>query len=756
MPISSHCARVVLGTNERRRLASSQPVSGSQRRPLRAMEGVNHVSNGRWDARRMLTASVVMLLVGQAAAGTAAACGQRRSGPAVDEASGRQHPQRPCGLALSHVCSRPHPLRADRPGGLPTGTPQRHYMGNLFGTVSEPLVALAGQEALAVAEESLGAGGSIFWQTLEAWFANPCKALDQHANGFWKLQNPPAARPPSFIAEVQQALSVQVRTRMVGASAAGTGAERVLALVLSNGLDASAGRWDATQVRFDAISALASRDDVERHIVTALVDGNPLVLALHRWRQHGVLAPGLPAYHDAVTPVHGYPPEHPAVAAEKAAIASLLARAGVPAAELAAAADTVLAMEAEIANAAQDLRSMTPQEAQQRLPDLPWREMWQAIQIDPATPLYLEFGAFEALARLLRERPVEDWRRMLTCQQARRVHLWLANAGTPEGVHARLEQTRGGPLLLSSWYADAADPQPLTRAQAMFSALASVFAEDVAASGLPAGDRQRLAERFAATKLTLEAAGRTIDWNRFAPSRSFVEDLIALEALVIQDDLRIIRGGSGPAIDTGFAHRLIMRMYEGEELVHVSPGLVNTLGGGDGPRERRWGWLGAMMGHELAHVLAEEAGLSAQARTFMAGEEAALRQRIDDLWIDDVHLDAAAVLEEAGSDLRGLSAARRAGRAEAEAAGEPFDDRAFFLAAAGLHAANPTARQLRSQIAEEAHPPGPFRAELGRLVAGFGDAFGCEPRPTAPFDYILTPGPTATATTTARTPSNGN
>ena len=56
--------------------------------------------------------------------------------------------------------------------------------------ISHPLMELAEEEALLVAEESVGGGRSLLWQGIAAWFADPCTDLDQYANGFWKLQHP--------------------------------------------------------------------------------------------------------------------------------------------------------------------------------------------------------------------------------------------------------------------------------------------------------------------------------------------------------------------------------------------------------------------------------------------------------------------------------------------------------------------------------------------------------------------------------------
>ena len=740
MPSSASNARSTQGWNQHVRSQQGKPISGSDARPPRAPAGVRHVANRCWDARSTLTTAAVMLLAGQAMAGTAAVtAGPRRSdaplGGAVPPTAGLSAS---CADIPARVWSLPRSARTAFPYAPP---PTAHWgdLPDMAGALMRPLESLAGHEALAVAEESAGGGRSLVWQTLAAWFADPCTDLDQYANGFWKLSHPPAVSPPSFFSEALRTLSAEVHARLSPASTAGSGPERVVAHLCANALDSRASGWAASQPRFDDIAKLASRRDIERHIVAAVVGGNPLVLELHRFGRDGVLAPGLPTRQGAASTVHDPGTSQAALEADKAAMAVLLERAGVPAAELQAAADTVSAMEAALATAAPNLAWLTLQEAQRRLPDLPWGALWQVIGIDPDVPIYLELGAFGALSSLLRDHSVRDWQRLLGCQQARRVQAGLTGERTLEDVVSRLQYRRGGQLLLSSWFSTTVQPDVVGRAQAMFTALRQVFDEDIRGSALPAVDRQRLADRFASVALAVDVAGSALEWDRFVPSGSFLDDLQSLDALATRDDLRIIRTAQHAPIDARPAHDLVMYMLVRENSVHVSPALLGLLGSADLPRETRWGRLGAMLGHELGHVLGKARGLSTAGEAFMAREDAALRQRVADLWVDDIQLNATAARDEVGCDLRGLSAARRAGQAEAAAAGERFDDRAFFLAAATLQATHPTARQLRDQVDRQPHPPGPFRAELGRFMEGFQRAFGCEPRPSAPFDRILTP-----------------
>lgn len=700
MPIGAGDACARQGGNEAARAACRQPVSARLRAPPRPPSGVRYVGNRPWDRRSTLTVMTALLLAGQAAATTA-----RR------------------------VQNVPR-------GALPPPAMPRHgFHPGLFTSLTEPLAELANQEALAVAEESGGGGSSLLWQGIAAWFADPCTDLDQYANGFWKLGHPPAREQPSHFGELKQAVVQSILVDAPQASAAGRGAEAVLATIWASAQSPSARQWSAFQPQLAAIRGLSSRDEVERHLCQAMSRGQASLLGVQRYFRNGVLvvAPG----RGEDTGLHALPTTHPRVVAHRAQIGALLSLTGMPAAETESAARTIMEMERIIAAAPAQLQSCTREQAERAAPGFPWATLWQALGLDPMTALFTDLARCRQVGQLLMDRPVEDWKVFLRYREAAILKHALDSGMQPPDILRMLDQRPGGRLLLSSWYAARAAPEQLVAATRMFDALKQVFRDDVAASALPAEDRVLLDQTLAATRLVLEQAGSGRDWTAFPAGGNLVANLQSLAAFALCDDLDIIEG-RGKGEDTALpAHHLSIGTNIIDGLVRVSPAMLASLAGQAPQREARWATLGMMIGHELGHVLSDAIGLSDPGQSMMAQDDAAIRQRIGDLWIGTSHLDATRVLDEAGADLRGLSAALRAGEAEAAAAGRSFDRKRFFVAAAGLHAANPTARQLRAQIEQEGHPPGPFRAELGRSLKGFDAAFGCEPRPNAPFDRIL-------------------
>lgn len=739
MPIAVGDVRARQGNNEVARDAHRQPVSGRAGRMPKRVPGLGFVGNRSWDLRSALTLGTVVLLAGQQAASLGARAGMRRDDTALPPRSP------PAGSSLL-AAVRPHSVRCV-PAAAPTPAaplPQAFHP-DLFNPLVQPLEMLANAEALAVAEESGGAGGSLLWQGIAAWFATPCGQLDSYVNGFWKLQHPPGREIPTRFAEMRHHASESLLPLAQQASTAAGGAEAALAATWAAAADPAGRGWSHFRPQRDAIAALASRADIEHHICQGMLRGQESVLGLQRFFLNGVLAAGF-ALGSPDGAVYGLPPSHPDVLAYRDRIADLLRTSGMAPTDAAAAADTVLEMERTLAQAPVQVNSYTLSQAEAALPGFAWQTVWQTLGLDPMTSLYITMESCRKLDVMLQRRPLADWRAFLQYHQARRAQGYLLGSVEPPARLKQLDESRGGRLLLSAWYSQRMAPALTAPALAMFDAIRQVFIDDLAMSALPDADRASLHAALEAVQLVFDDAGQQVPWDGFIGSASHLANMQALDALATRNDLSIIEGPSDFRI-TGPAHHLSLGTNVIDERVILSPALLDSLEHLGSSREERWGLLGFMLGHEIAHLLGEARDLSPEAEALMAREDTAIRQRIGDMWIDQTHLNATRVQEEAACDLRGISAARRAGQAEAEAAGESFDLQRFFLAAAGLHAANPTERQLRRQVAEDDHPPGPFRAGLARFVQGFDSAFGCTPRPAQPFEYLFPVRDAAAGTT---------
>lgn len=742
MPVSNGMARSAQGRDQYLQTQRGRPVSGHLQRVPRQPAGmVWRVANQPWNARATLAAGTVMLLAGSHLAGAAA---RISDAPAPSPATPPLQP----GRSAAGI-GRLLPRSVVSPSGPPAGATQSDaqqatalhaFHPAVLPQISHPLAELAGQEALMVAEESVGGGQSLLWQGIAAWFADHCTDLDQYANGFWKLQHPAGPVAPSFFSEARKTVQEQMLEDLSHASPDALGAEQALALTWASARDVGGWSWSAFAAQRDEIAALASMDDVMRHICASMLKGQETVLGLERYFRAGVLAVGLALQPAEPAGLHGLPPAHPAVLAHKADIARLLVHTGMPQAEAEQAADGIFDMEAELARVPMEpmrMGSYSLSQAIHALPGFPWAEVWSVLRLDPMTALFTSVETCRSLEGLLGSRSLPEWKAFLRCQQARRMEHLLQTGREPGQLLHRLEDSRGGRRLLGAWYGSSASPALETRARALFEGVKQVYLEDLAASSLPVEDKRLLQDVLHDASLRLDD-GRDIEWSGFEASPSFAINLQRLAGLKVREDIEIIEDLAGASRAGSPAHHLAMGTNVRDGQVFTTPALLGSVQAAATSAEHEWATLGAMFGHELGHLMVDGCTLSALGEAMMEQENAAIGQRIGDLWSGEPQLDPQRVRGEAACDLRGLSASRRTGEAEAAREGRAFDLRRFFVAAAGLHAANPTAAQLRAKISEDHHPPGPFRAELGRSLKGFDEAFGCQPRPSTPFDRMFT------------------
>ena len=743
MPTSASSARSVPGLDQNSRCLRGRPVSGRATRAPSAPSGVRFIRNAALDAQSTMAVCMVVLVAGGHLghmATVSAIPAQRRMPPADPCAGGRPprytHPDTPWTAPRTVRSVEPGPPVGPPPASLSPAPTAFHPQLTLAG-ISEPLATLAGTEALAVAEESGGAGSSLLWQGLAAWFADPCTHFDAYVNGFWKLAHPPGRNVPSRFAEQRAWLASLVRQGAARLDPQRSAAERVLAQVQASAAAAPDQQWQWVEADFERSRTLADRPAVARDICQAVLDARSRVLVLERIHDTGVLEITLPTLTEAEREVLALAPGDPALQAHKASLVSLLERSGSTPEQALREGDAVLAMEQALVAHPPQMRLLDLTQAQGLIPGFPWALLWTTLGLPARTVLYVDTTGCTILADLLATRAVPDWQAFLRCQDARAADTLLSTPQEPGTLLDTLDRMPAGALLLSAWYAGRADAASRQQADVMFEALRATFREEVARAPLPLADRTLLDAHLASVRLVHSDAGRTLDWSRVRVPDGIVAALRAVSAAGVRQALALIRRTAPMPDLEGHAHRLMMANDVTDGRVLISAGLLDALTAG-ASREQRWATLGMMLGHELGHSLHTAQGLTPQGAALFAQETAALSQRIGDQWSGGLHLNATLVADEAGCDLQGLRAALRGGTAEAEAAGEAFDARAFFTAAAALHASNPTQAQLRGQVARNEHPPGPFRAELVRNVQGFDAAFGCAPGPAAPYNHFFT------------------
>lgn len=729
MGISSAQFCVTQGTNEHRRSLRQQAVSGTDLRVPRPPAGISWIGNADMATPSLGRCLLVGLAVGSLAAVAAA------SAPALGG------PLR--GITARGEGGMPAPRdRISGRGSVPDADhwiPAQRRAAAIPSTLRfVPSNALHADSATPDADPPQGVIG-LLRQLLMGWAADPCGDLDGHANGAWRAQHAPGSPLVSAVSVMQQSQREALLQALSRASVDAGGVEAVLAALWNSALSEEGRCWTTFDPQAAAIAALASREQVERHLCDGLANGREQMLGFRSLFGHGILTAALALQPDAAEAGYGEAADHPAAVAYQQRIAALLLKAGVDALQAPQRAAVIFQMESRLAAVADALDPHDLASAAAALPAFPWSRVWQALGLPADTALYMNLDGCRALLQLLDDHDVADWRGMLLYQEARDAVEFIEASRLPHQLLRQLDHPRVAGLALSDWFAQHVDPAHAPRAQQVFAALKQQFLQDIAVSALDAADRATASAALQAAVLRLDHRGGGARWDGITGTTSFLHNVqVCRRASTRLGLASLLAPGGGEGVLPS-AHRVFLAsdIQHGEVAMSAAflAGILADAGAG---REAQWGQLGTVLGHELGHILANLRNLGPAGEQLLAQRDMAIQQRIGDVDLDagGVRLDPARVSEEVGCDLSGISAARRAGRAEAEAAGASFDDARFFEATAHLHAAHPTPSQ-QQYSGGGYHPPERVRAGLARHVAGFERAFDCDPRPTAPFDRVI-------------------
>lgn len=578
---------------------------------------------------------------------------------------------------------------------------------------------------------------------LQAWFADPCTHPDLALNGLWQIVHPPREVPPSLFEQGQRALHETIIAAVSAAPGSPTGAARALADTWASGMHPVVTGWDAFKPRARAIDALAGMDDVERHICTQAAAAGESVVALYGIWGMGVLAANLGLLPAGDRALYALPADDPKVTDQLQQMGALLEHTGLDRDAARRQAPVVWAMEQHLAGASADFDEHDLASVRAAVPGFPWERAWRALGLADSTRVHVTTGFFAALAGLLRQHDVADWQAYLRLQEARNMREEVEHVRSPSWLLDQLDRPDVASGAVSACYVAAVNDRgeaalQRTEAEVMFEGVRQMFLDDIDASALPADDRQRCTDVLSGATLTVSMEGDPDGWGGTSPIQSLSANLQALRQHALR---RLVDNLNAGTVDTAStqasAHRLDASANQRTLQVRMSLSLLRLLADSAGTqREAAWGRIGAILGHEVGHLLADVSGLTDPGQALMAAHLAAAGQRVGDLQLDGLRADPARIQDEALADLRGISAAYRAGRAEAQREGRVFDDRAFFTACVQTHAATLTRGQLAATL-DSSHLPGPLRAELVAMVDGFERAFDCEPRPAAPYRHVI-------------------
>lgn len=575
--------------------------------------------------------------------------------------------------------------------------------------------------------------------------ANPRQGFDAYANGGFKLTHPPSVPMASVAEDARQAVGLRLLERLAAIPADAVGGIGMLAAIRASAQRPDGLGWPAFQPQAAAIARLSDRADVARHFCEGMTDARPSVLSLDTLFGEAII--GAENSVDGLQDLVGAGQGAEASAAHLAEVEALLVNAGTPIGQATTAARVVHAMQASIAAADPRVEHADLARAKHLASEFPWDALWKALGLDATRALYVQPEVSAAIARLLQQRSVEDWKSFLLYLEAREAAPFIEGASSPALLLQQMDQPRTAQQALGALYARGFDPQREAWSQTFLNHLQTTFLNDIAASVLGPADQAVLAAVFKAARLQLDAVD-TAPWvPGVAGTRAYLHNIQTLQRAALAEELEAVRTPAASALPGEAAHQLRLHIDLRDGIIRLSPALLDAFweSAGRDDDDGRCGAIGAALGHELAHLLGVTAlstaglstsALSTQGKALFTQQEVAIKQRVDGRAVGSGILDGRLVAEEVAADLRGTSAARRACEIMAEGDGRSFQPAAFFQGAARNHATHPSARQLQAGL-RDTHPPGPVRADLVAEVKGFEDAFGCDPAPRRPFDRII-------------------
>jgi len=573
---------------------------------------------------------------------------------------------------------------------------------------------------------------------LSAWFADPCTEPDEAFNGLWRIAHPPSAAPPSRFGEARRALDARlVRLLSSPVPEGASSARQVLADTWQSAFSHPVGDWTDFAPQATALRGLVDVDAVVDHAIHGAIAGRESLLGFYDVSGTGVLAANLALLPYSQRAVYQPDVDPAQVEAYRMRVQRLLTRAGMPATEASAQSANIFAMEAVMARAGAGFDRCTLAQAQALVPEWPWARVWHGLGLPPATAVYLTSGFFEQLASLLGSHDAAAWRAFVWLQEARNAERTIEQPRTAASVLQALDSDETAGSALQAVYAGSLPSTLMERAADTFAGLREIFLQAVAVSALSVADQQRMRTRLAALHLDTAHGGRDAGWQGTSVDGSFLANLQALRGSAASAAVATVASGKSFRLPTPPAHHPFAGVGFTPGSIRASPALLDIADRfAAGVPEAWWGMAGSVLGHEIAHAVAELDGLDPTGATLLAAQRTAVVQRIGDVGSGNLRLDPEAAADEALADLRGIRAALLASRAEAEAAGRGHDDAAFFRAAVQTHAAHMTPAQLKARL-QDAHPPAPLRARLPAMVEGYQQAFDCDPRPTAPFRDLI-------------------
>ena len=620
---------------------------------------------------------------------------------------------------------------------------------------------------------------------------NACTDFGAYVNGTWLAANPvPGDRTSWGAFEMLDERSQAIQRQLADQAAAlegATGVAKIVGDFWATGLDAAAINAQGIaplEAELAAIAALDAPEKIADYLRASAAKGQFTVFGFGPEAdfkdssmniayafQGGLGLPDTTYYKDA--------DKKDKLEAYQAHVAKVLELSGVPAAEAATQAASVVAFETRLAGASKSREEMsrdvglfynpvTPAEADALAPNFPWTAFFESQGLDVPPMFSLAIPAFHAeVSRMIGEVTPADWQAYLRFHTVDSASPYLADAFAEEHFNfysktlrgqkemkergKRVLDTIGGQVgeALGQMYVDVAfSPEAKERMEALVANLSDALKVRIENLEWMSGETKAKAlEKWASFTPKIGYPDKWRDWAGLETTRdSYLANVLAAN----QFNYKWMLGKIGKPVDRtewAMPPQMVNAYYNPlqNEIVFPAAILQPPFFDAEADDPLNYGGIGAVIGHEMTHGYDDQGSrfdasgkfenwwTEADAKGFLARTDKLIEQFNGYEAAPGLHVNGKLTLGENIADLGGLATAYDAMK---KAAGDSEDpmieglsrDQRFFANWATVWRRNFTDEELKVRIATDPHAPANFRA-IGAPsnLPAFSAAFQCKP-----------------------------
>ena len=620
---------------------------------------------------------------------------------------------------------------------------------------------------------------------------NACVDFNAYANGKWLAANPvPGDRTSWGAFEMLDERSVAVQHQLAeqaAAAADATGVETIVGDFWATGMDEAKINEQGIapiQDRLDAIAALDSPEAIADYLRSSAARGENFLFGfgaeadfkdsamnMAYAMQGGLGLPDKGYYFDA--------DKKDKLEAYEKHVARTLELSGVPAAEAAAQAKSVVAFETRLAKVSKSSEEMsrdvslyynpvTMEEADKLTPNFPWTKFFESQGVAPQAKFSLAIPAFqEEWSKMLADTAPADWQAYLRFHTVDGAAPYLSDAFVEENYNFYGKALRGQAEIKPRWkrvlstieggageamgqlYVKVAfSPESKAKMETLVDNLAAALRTRIENLEWMSDETKKKAiAKWETFTPKIGYPDKWRDWSGLSTSRdSYIGNVLAANEFNYKWNLSKI-GKPVDKTEWGMTPQTVNAYYNPlqNEIVFPAAILQPPFFDPDAGEAANYGGIGAVIGHEMTHGYDDQGSRFGPTGNFenwwtdadSEGFEARTGKLVDQFngYTTDAggKVNGKLTLGENIADLGGLATAYDAMKKATEGTPDPMTDgltrdQRFFLNWATVWRRNFTPEELKVRLATDPHAPANFRAVgAPSNLPAFATAFSCKP-----------------------------